>query len=132
VSDDKREGGALPPTPPDLPGIVLSDLSNLRSPFDGMGGEEQDRLVNLMERYIALEETKENNKLSEANNQRDIEKGRQGLALAALASVVIIVLSCLGYAGMTKDNTLPEKVIATMIGVLGGGGAAVAFVKKSS
>lgn len=125
MSGDEREIQPAPPPAPDCPGIISSNLSESESSFNGLSKQEQSRLIILSERYVVVESARENNRHRE-------EKGRQNLALASLIAFVVIVLSAFAYSGMTKDQILSEKVINTMLGVFGGGGAAVAFVRKQS
>lgn len=128
---ENQTNPVAPPSPPNMPGIIRQDLSNVRSSFDGLSEREQERMVGLMERYIALEEAKERNRHLEAMNKQNVGRGRQKLALASLFSVVIIVFSCFWYARSAEDNSLAEQVLAAMVGLLGGGSAAVAFLRDS-
>lgn len=123
MNGDNRDFSSVPPPFIESPGMTLSDESNGKPSFEELPEKEQDRRLILAERYTNIEIDRENNRHRE-------EAGRQYLGFASLVSVVVIVLSAFTYAGMTRDNSLSEKVIDTMIGVLGGGGAAVAFVKK--
>ena len=120
--------GDVPPSfsaLPKYPGIIASNLSCFRSSFEGLSEQEQSQLLVILDRYVGYESNCESNRHKE-------EKGRQNLALASLLLVLAIVVSAFIYSAVTEDSTLAEKVIDTMIGILGGGGAAVAFVKKQA
>lgn len=68
----------------------------------------------------------------EKENERDFKKSQASEITKRLGmgAILILVLMVFGYAGLTKDKDLAEKVIIAGISGLGGFGAGVAVSKK--
>lgn len=68
----------------------------------------------------------------EKENERNFKKSQAGETTKRLgmAAILALVLMVLGYAGLTKDKDLAEKVIIAGIAGIGGFGAGVAASKK--
>lgn len=68
----------------------------------------------------------------EKENERDFKKSQAGEVTKRLGmgAVLVLVLMVFGYAGLTKDKDLAEKVIIAGISGLGGYGAGVATRRK--
>lgn len=69
---------------------------------------------------------------SDKDSQREFQSAQSAettkrLAMAALLALVLFIL---GYAGLTKDKELAEKVMTAGIGALGGYGVGVATAKQ--
>ena len=68
----------------------------------------------------------------EKDNERDFKKSQSSEITKRLGmgAILILVLMVFGYAGLTKDKELAEKVILAGISGVGGFGAGVAVSKK--
>lgn len=68
----------------------------------------------------------------EKENERDFKKSQSSEVTKRMGMVatLVLVLMVLGYAGLTKDKDLAEKVIIAGISGIGGFGAGVAISKK--
>jgi hypothetical protein len=65
-------------------------------------------------------------------NERKFKKSQSSEVTKRLGmgAILVLVLMVFGYAGLTKDKDLAEKVILAGISGLGGFGAGVALSKK--
>ncbi|MEH2458297.1 hypothetical protein [Nostoc sp.] len=70
----------------------------------------------------------------EKENERDFKKNQASEVTKRLGmgAILVLVLMVFGYAGLTKDKDLAEKVIIAGISGLGGFGAGFAVSKKQS
>lgn len=68
----------------------------------------------------------------EKENERDFKKSQSGEMTKRLGmgAILVLVLMVFGYAGLTNDKDLAEKVIIAGISGLGGFGAGVAVNRK--
>lgn len=68
----------------------------------------------------------------EKENERDFKKSQSGeiTKRSGMVAILVLVLMVFGYAGLTKDKELAEKVIIAGIAGIGGFGAGVAVSKK--
>lgn len=68
----------------------------------------------------------------EKENERDFKRSQSGETTKRLGmgAILVLVLMVFGYAGLTNDKDLAEKVIIAGISGLGGFGAGVAVNRK--
>ena len=68
----------------------------------------------------------------EKENERDFKRSQSGETTKRLGmgAILVLVLMVFGYAGLTNDRDLAEKVIIAGISGLGGFGAGVAVNRK--
>jgi hypothetical protein len=114
---------ALKELPPGQKQIVTSILS--------MQGLSSSSSSSLVKRVTSEHITKTLDNL-EKENERDFKKNQASEVTKRLGmgAILILVLMVFGYAGLTKDKDLAEKVIIAGISGLGGFGAGVAVSKK--
>lgn len=130
--------GPLPEFPPrpDTPNIILSQISNSESSMANLAEYDPGRLIGIAEEHNRqlgdyFKRRNELNRECERNRHKE-EKGRQNIVFASLGAVIVIVVSAFVYSGFTKDNNLSEKVLDSLLGVLGGSGAAALVMKRKS
>jgi hypothetical protein len=132
------EEGAFPEFPPrpDTPNIILSQISSSESSMADLAKYDPGRLIGIAEEHNRqlgdyFKRRNDFDHKREENRHKE-EKGRQSIVFASLGVVVAIVVSAFLYSGLTKDNKLSEKVLDSLLGVLGGSGAAALVIKRKS
>lgn len=117
---------ALKELPPDQRQMVTSL-------FLSMGRISSSSSSSLAKRVTAEHITQTLNNL-EKENERDFKKvqANEITKRLGMGAILVLVLMVLGYAGVTKDKELAEKVIIAGISGLGGFGAGVAVSKRES
>ena len=132
TSDKSSEEGVIPTEvvealeelPPDQRRIVSSM-------FLSMGRMSSTSSSALVKRVTPEHITQTLDNL-EKDNERDFKKSQSSEITKRLGmgAILILVLMVFGYAGLTKDKELAEKVILAGISGVGGFGAGVAVSKK--
>lgn len=131
----QEERKALPPLPESLENAFLVPVDNSSDTLRALADKEPDQVLDIARKQIDcrlryIEHTHSEEEEREKHRHSE-EKGRQSIIFASLAAVTVVFLSSFVYSGVTGKEGLSEKVIDTMLGVLGGGGAvAVAVASK--
>lgn len=105
----------------------------MSSMFLSMGRMSSSNSSSLAKRVTSEHITQTLNNL-EKENERDFKKTQSSEITKRLGivAILVLVLMVFGYAGLTKDKDLAEKVIIAGIAGIGGFGAGVAISRKES
>lgn len=132
TSDKSSEEGVIPTEvvealkelPPDQRRIVSSMFLSM----ERMSSTSSSALV----KRVTPEHITQTLDNLEKDNERDFKKSQSSEITKRLGmgAILILVLMVFGYAGLTKDKELAEKVILAGISGVGGFGAGVAVSKK--
>ena len=132
TSDKSSEEGVIPTEvvealkelPPEQRRIVSSTFLSM----ERMSSKSSSALV----KRVTPEHITQTLDNLEKDNERDFKKSQSSEITKRLGmgAILILVLMVFGYAGLTKDKELAEKVILAGISGVGGFGAGVAVSKK--
>jgi hypothetical protein len=142
TGDESQSTNDLPNEPPDdvIPAEVVEVLKELppaqgqvvRSMF--LAARMPSSSSASLAKRITPEHITQTLDNRDKENERDFRKSQSSelTKRIGMEAILILVLMVFGYAGITKEKDLAEKVIIAGISGLGGFGAGVALSKKDS